>query len=271
MITDIKTLRRALKPSSKAGQYVKPLFAGVILYEGASQIDGAPIVVIANKIMAASANEKTGAMVQTFIIRSDVDPVKALKLGLDSSVCGACMHRPANNGTCYVQVAKSVLSVFEAYKRGRYARPGIDFDARLLAELFRDLIFRLGTYGDPAAAPFMAWRAAMLHVAGHAGYSHQWRDKRFQAFKMLCMASADSAADMSDAHAMGWRTFRVRNAAELAVKGLEVVCPASKEAGYKTNCATCKACGGLEAKAKASIVIVAHGATAKRHNALLAV
>ena len=84
------------------------------------------------------------------------------------------------------------------------------------------------------------------------------------------MASADSAADMSDAHAMGWRTFRVRNAAELAVKGLEVVCPASKEAGYKTNCATCKACGGLEAKAKASIVIVAHGATAKRHNALLA-
>jgi len=40
-------------------------FRGVILYEGASQIDGAPIVVIANRITTASDNAKTGAMVQT--------------------------------------------------------------------------------------------------------------------------------------------------------------------------------------------------------------
>lgn len=40
-------------------------FTGVILYEGPSHIDGAPIVVIANRIVAPSTNDKTGAMVQT--------------------------------------------------------------------------------------------------------------------------------------------------------------------------------------------------------------
>ena len=54
----------------------KPL--GYILYEGPSQIDGAPIVVIVNKI-DGSDNAKTGAMVQTFIIRSDVAPTEALR------------------------------------------------------------------------------------------------------------------------------------------------------------------------------------------------
>src|SRR6188768_1675463 len=72
MITDINILRRALKGS-------KPLFAGIVLWEGASLLDGAPVVAIANKIMGKSANGKTGAMVQTFIIRSDMDPVAALR------------------------------------------------------------------------------------------------------------------------------------------------------------------------------------------------
>lgn len=69
----------------------KPL--GYILYEGPSMIDGAPIVVIVNKI-DGSDNAKTGAMVQTFIIRSDVAPVEALATGADVSICGDCEHRP---------------------------------------------------------------------------------------------------------------------------------------------------------------------------------
>jgi hypothetical protein len=37
----------------------KGVFTGVILYEGASALDGAPIVVIANRITDASTNSKT--------------------------------------------------------------------------------------------------------------------------------------------------------------------------------------------------------------------
>ena len=254
MIRTVQEMKAALR---------KRAFVGVILYEGKSALDGAPIVVIANKIVGRSANAKTGHMVQTFVIRSDVDPVQALKLGLDSSVCGQCMHRPALGGSCYVQVAKSVLSVYGAYKRGRYARPGIDYDARILPELFAGLIFRMGTYGDPCAAPFQVWRAATLRVKGLTGYSHQWRNAKFAAFKLLCMASADSEKDRDDAHAMGWRTFRVRTAVQ-ALGPREVICPASDEAGKKTDCASCRACGGLSAKAKVSIAIIAHGATANR-------
>ena len=93
MITTAHDMRRALRGSS-------PKFTGIILYEGPSVIDGGPVVVIANRIAHASGNEKTGAMVQTFIIRRDMRPLEALSSGADKSICGGCIHRPANGGTC---------------------------------------------------------------------------------------------------------------------------------------------------------------------------
>ena len=254
MIKNTNYMLRALR---------KRKFAGVILYEGPSMLTGAPIVAIANRITDASNNEKTGAMVQTFIIASDVEPIAALKNGADSAVCGDCVHRPANDGSCYVNVGRSVASVYGAYKRGRYARPGIDYDPAIIPALFRGAIVRLGTYGDPTAAPFQVWRAMTVHAAAVNGYSHQWRDARFEAFKLLCMASADTPSQASEAQALGWRTFRVKGPQALKLTG-EVTCPASKEAGQKTVCASCKACGGDSSKARASIVINAHGPTAKR-------
>lgn len=254
MIKTADDMRQALRGKA-------PLFAGLILYEGASMLDGAPIVAIINRIEVASTNVKTGAMAQTFIIRSDVKPLDALRLGLDSSVCGDCLARPANEGFCYVQVGRSVESVYGAYQRGRYARPGADYDIAILAELFRDSIFRLGAYGDPAAVPYELWEEATRHAKARNGYTHQWR--RFPAFKTLCMASCDNEPDHWEAKAAGWRTFRMRLASEPLVKR-EVSCPAAKESGAKTTCADCRACGGLLAKAKADIAIIAHGPTAKQ-------
>jgi hypothetical protein len=155
MIKTAQEMTAALKRSK---------FTGVILYQGASALDGAPIVVIANRITAASTNAKTGAMVQTFIIRSDIDPLTALKTGFDASVCGDCQHRPANNGSCYVNVGRSVMSVYGAFKRGRYARPNVDYDPAIIPALFAGLAFRIGTYGDPTAAPFQIWRRATVNA-----------------------------------------------------------------------------------------------------------
>ena len=253
MITTANELHKALKQGK---------FAGVILYEGPSMIDGAPIVVIANRITAKSTNDKTGHMVQTFIIRADVTPLEAIKQGLDYSVCGDCLARPANAGFCYVNVGRSVRSVHEAYKRGRYAKPGIDYDPAILPQLFAGMVFRLGTYGDPAAAPFQIWRRATLNAAGMTGYTHQWR--RFPTFKLLTMASCDTEQDMMEAKAAGWRTFRIRLSSDQLIER-EIVCPASHEAGAKTQCASCKACGGYSSKAKADLAIIAHGPTASRY------
>ena len=232
--------------------------AGVILYEGPSAIDGAPIVVIATRVDTASNNAKTGAMVQTFIIRADVHPFRALKSGQDESVCGDCPQRPFKGGKCYVDVAKSVASVYGAYERGRYARPGIDYDPAILPDLFTGLAFRLGTYGDPAAAPFQIWRAATLKAGKITGYSHQWRDPRFQAFSLLCMASCETESDQLLASACGWRTFRAKKAAETRTT-TEIGCPAAKENGARTNCAACGLCAGNTSKSPKDIVINLHG------------
>jgi hypothetical protein len=252
MIKNANDMIKALK---------RDTYCGVILYQGPSLIDGAPIVVIANRIVADSTNAKTGAMVQTFIIRQDMRPLDAARLGYDFSVCGHCPHRPTNAGSCYVNISRSVESVFGAYKRGRYAVPHVDYDTSILPELFADSVFRLGSYGDPAAAPFRVWAHATTRVKARNGYTHQWRE--FPQFAALCMASVDSETEATEARSSGWRTFRVRAASAPVMAG-EIACPASEEAGKKTTCADCKACGGLSAKARASIAIIAHGTTKAR-------
>jgi hypothetical protein len=235
---------------------------GVVLYEGPSKLDGAPIVVIATGITGKSRNAKTGAMVQTYIMRRDIHPIEAVKTGADVSICGACVHRGDGTGkgrSCYVTLAHGPRSVWDAYKRGIY--PKVDaFTARAL---FKGLMVRLGTYGDPAAAPLALWTVALADASGWTGYTHQWRDIP-SAWSKLVMASADSVADMEAAHGMGWRTFRVSAEPGAALKGLEVICPASEEAGKRTDCASCKACMGTSGKARVSIQIAAHG-TGKRH------
>jgi hypothetical protein len=234
---------------------------GVVLYEGPSKLDGAPIVVIATGLKAASKNAKTGAMVQTYIIRSDVDPVNAVRQGADASICGDCQHRGDGTGkgrSCYVTLIHGPSAVYRAFKRGIYPK-ATAFEA---AALFAGKMVRLGTYGDPAAAPFALWKTALLHAKGWTGYTHQWRDVAAR-WSELVMASADSVADMEAAHALGYRTFRVTAEPFQNVKGKESTCPASDEKGNVTSCITCKACMGTAGKAKASITIAAHGSGRK--------
>jgi hypothetical protein len=239
----------------------KPL--GYILYEGPSMIDGAPIVVIVNKI-DGSDNAKTGAMVQTFIIRSDIAPTEALRTGDDGSICGDCEHRPilakkTGKPPCYVNVGRSVRSVYEAYKRGRYERASADVIARAVA----GLLLRIGTYGDPFAAPVEYWRALVQHVAGHSGYSHAWKNPNFDhaAWAPLLMASADSIDDAAHANLLGMRVFRVSIGVDKQAG--ETTCPASAEGGKRATCASCLLCAGTSKQAR-DIVIADHASGHQR-------
>lgn len=230
---------------------------GVILYEGPSKLDGEPIVVIATGLANGSRNRKTGAMIQTYIIRSDQSPFEAVKSGADVSICGDCPHRGDGTGkgrSCYVNLGHGPRAVYAAYQRGAYER----VDAFTAKQLFAGRMVRLGTYGDPTAAPFAMWKVAVSSADGWTGYTHQWR-KVDPRWKELVMASADSLIDMEQAHAQGWRTFRVTPDAFANVKGLEIICPASEERGKVTTCAECRACMGTSGKAKVSIQIAAHG------------
>lgn len=230
---------------------------GVVIWEGASLLDGAPIVMIATGIRKASRNAKTGAMVQTYIIRQDVDPVTAVREGADASICGDCRHRGDGTGkgrSCYVTLIHGPSAVFKAYKRGAYPKA----TPTQAADLFADKMVRLGTYGDPAAVPFSVCKMITARAKGWTGYTHQWRSIK-PRWAELVMASADSLGDMNDAQALGYRTFRVTAEPFQNVRGYEVICPASEEKGKVASCATCKACMGTSGKAKASIQIAAHG------------
>ena len=237
---------------------------GLILWEGSSALDGAPIVVIATALKSASTNTKTGGMVQTYILRRDISPVEAIRSGADASICGECPHRGVGykGRTCYVNVGQGALGVWRAYRRGSYAKAA-DSDAVRAAGTGR--MVRVGTYGDPAAAPVVIWQDLVAAARGWTGYTHQWRDLRAEPLRSLVMASADCPEDALQAHTLGWRTFRVTRSASEPSVGREAVCPASEEAGRKLTCETCGACTGATGR-KASIRIVAHGALASERN-----
>jgi hypothetical protein len=233
----------------------------LIVYDGPSTIDGKPIIVVLTGLDQSSENAKTGNLVQSFIIRSDVAPTDALKTGDDASVCGLCPHRPmlaqtTGDAPCYVNVGKSVLAVYGAYRRGSYARASSIDQVRAV---LRGRKLRLGTYGDPAAAPVELWALLVSLSAGHVGYTHQWQSVGFdaRAWSPLVMASADSAAEAQQAQSMGMRYFRVSIGVDK--QPLEVTCPASVEGGRKAQCSDCMLCAGTSKQAR-SIVIADHAA-----------
>lgn len=240
----------------------KPL--GYIAFEGRSRIDGRPIVVIINKIEDASANDKTGALVQSFILRSDIPPLEAIHTGADRSICGDCDHRPliakqTGKPPCYVAVWQAPRAVYAAYKAGRYEKA----TPKQIGKIIAGRKLRIGTYGDGAAAPVKIWQELTAHTAGHTGYSHQWRAPWFDHARWapLVMASADSIDDAALANLHGMRVFRV--SVGFDQQPAEAVCPASAEAGRRTTCEKCLLCAGTSNTAR-DIVIADHASGHKK-------
>ena len=237
-----------------------------VIYSGPSLIDGSPIVVIA---IVKSNNQKTSDMVQTYILRSDMDPLTASKTGADYAICGSCIHRgkptldpkkkQAVERSCYVTLYHGPLQVFKAFKRGAYPMATPEEIKRLGA----DRMVRLGTYGDPAAVPDGVFETLLSGSIGHTGYSHQSGTKGLKVNYNQVMVSADSRKSAQGYHLNKIRTFRVIPVATWEKQGKEsllkseILCPASEEMGKVTTCDKCKLCaGGTVGK---SIAIVSHG------------
>jgi len=233
---------------------------GNIIYRGPSMLDGEPIFVAA---ITGTTNRKTGNMLQTYIMRADLDPLLASKLGEDESICGDCTHRgvptlaperkQAEGRSCYVQLFQGPLNVWKQFRTGKYP---LQLKAHQIRELGAGRFVRLGTYGDPGAVPFGVWDSLLVDAKGHTGYTHNGAETS------ICMVSADNLQQAQQAWGSGHRTFRIVHHVSEVVKAKEVLCPASKEAGYKSTCERCMLCSGSETKAK-SVAIVAHGAGRK--------
>lgn len=242
---------------------------GYIIYRGPSLLDGSPIVAVA--ITSKSRNDKTGNMVQTYILRDGaMSPTEAVREGYDVGICGDCKHRPSTGGACYVVVAQGPMVVWKGVQSGRYP---LD-DGYMAQTAATGRMVRLGTYGDPAAVPSEVWERLLRNAAGRTGYTHQWRNgdvpqAQLDTLRRLVMASVDTPDELEYARQLGWRTFRVRLESE-ALAQREFVCPASEEAGKRTTCAQCAACDGIERGMKASPTILAHGGKARKFIAIRA-
>ena len=228
----------------------KPTERGYVLYDGPSQLDGKPIICIAT---LKTSNRKTGDMVQTWIMRSDINPVEASQTGDDASVCGTCPHKPTALGSCYVNLGQAPNQVFNSFHREIYPR----FDAKKHGQHISNRKIRLGAYGDPAAVPFEVMAEFAKLGIGHTGYTHQHTHKHFDnRYFSLVMASADTPKQSLKLQALGAKTFRVA----LPDDGLfdhEIECLSDSDG---INCADCLKCDGQTQ----NIAIAVHGSRSKK-------
>ena len=223
-----------------------------IIYKGPSLLDGKPIVVIGTY---SNRNSKTGAVLQTYILCDDgLDPLEASKTGADFSICGDCIMRgtpttdpkrkQAEKRTCYVNLGQGVLIVYRSDIKGIYQ----PVPPRMLGY---NRFVRVGTYGDPAAAPQAVWDELLSEASTWTAYSHQsgWRPD-------IAMQSVNDYHESVLHWKAGRRTFRVIADLGHLDPNNEVLFPASKEAGRRVQCTACKLCKG-STLAK-SIAIVEH-------------
>lgn len=225
----------------------------ILLWQGRSPIDDNPVIALMTGVKNPSRNDKTGNLLQVYIIRADIHPQDAMRIGADYSICGDCIHRgKGKNGTdrsCYV----TPMGINAAY-RG-YLNPikwqhweGVDREAfKTLCQYFRGGI-RWGTYGDPAIIPFDIFKDVSQYAKVNLGYTHQWRQPFAFPYKGHLQASCDSVSDHKEASALGWKTFTVVPTGETMDGHL---C----QGKITTTCEKCKLCDGT----KADVWIPVHG------------
>jgi len=223
-------------------------YQGILVYKGKSQLDGENIIAVATK---DTKNEKTGDAIQIWILRGDIGPIIAKRLGYDFSICGNCPLRDVK--VCYCNLCHGPLQVFKAYHNDRYEKLN---DTNI--EFFRDKEVRLGAYGDPTAVPISIWDKIAEVSNSILAYTHQWNKPEFQEYKKYCMASTEDPISYKKAQELDWRTFNVKLPNEPLFEN-EYRCPASKEAGVLTTCSKCQSCKGLSSEIKKSVAIEFHG------------
>ena len=212
-------------------------------------MDGTPTVLLATGVLTKSSNSKTGSMIQTFILRQDMKPIEAVNTGADVAICGDCPFRPiiakqTGDASCYV-TTWMLTKLWESWRAGRV--PTISADALGIIANDLGMGIRPGSYGDPAHVTVSIW-AALGNNRG-TSYTHQWRVADI-GLAQFAMASVQSVSEASEAHAAGWRTYRVDKENVGAGDG-EIMCP---EQTRGVQCKDCGLCAGNRIQAK-NIVI----------------
>jgi hypothetical protein len=235
-----------------------------IIYQGPSAFQPhVDITAVLN--LGRDGNDKTAGLTQLYILptaalygdRAPIGPTKELS----AAICGTCPLRSklsGGNGQCY---AYGTVLLNGAYAVQRALKTGHVVPWSKKKRPYPTL--RSAAIGDPAALPPEVMLRLISDFPSTRGYTQKWRTALH--LQPTHMASVHNAEDQAAAAALGWRTFRVRPIGA-PLLSTEVGCPASKEAGYLTDCATCTLCTGARRPTAAHVSNIDHGplATAKK-------
>lgn len=251
---------------------------GLVIYKGLSEIDSeTPIVTIAyiNPVW----NDKIGPMTQIYyLVDTKESPVTVAQTGKDFGICGNCKHRSVNLGSCYVTLFQGVRALAKAYNENSYFDLTGHFDITLeLLKVINNPI-RFGAYGDPAAMPYdLQYQMAESVDFRLTGYTHQWNDCRFKAFKKFLHASVDTDNETKTARDAGWNYYKIstcggtysgpaadyvetKKKLQVLKSPQETICPNTASSGT-VNCASCLKCSGEYGY---SVINAIHGARTKK-------
>lgn len=179
----------------------------------------------------------------------------------DADVCFDCPFAVSNGAkltACYTHKIRQYTG-FLSMLRSIGSKFTWDQIPQLNSDIERDILrmsnrnyVRFGTYGEPSLLPYHLASSVSAVAKSWTGYTHQWTKK--PEYATLFMASTHDQDSEREAKLKGWRSFV---ASQRGIKGL-VQCPASDEAGFKSNCSKCGLCSGTQGKGNKSVVILEH-------------
>lgn len=176
---------------------------------------------------------------------------------LDASNCMDCPYSGnQGEGGCYTHKFNQYVGFLSMLRsiRSDQLKPLSEGDFTIIIDMCRDSYVRFGTYGEPSLLDFRLVDNMVNAAKSWTGYTHQWNKEWANKYGNYFMASTHNKEETYKAKQKNYRSFiATKDGNEEAV-----TCPASAEAGFKSNCASCGLCSGMLGKGKKDIKILEH-------------
>ena len=176
---------------------------------------------------------------------------------LDASNCMDCPYSGnQGEGGCYTHKFNQYVGFLSMLRsiRSDQLKPLSEEDFTIIIDMCRDSYVRFGTYGEPSLLDFRLVDNMVNTAKSWTGYTHQWNKEWANKYGNYFRASTHNKEETYKARQKNYRSFIA------STTGTEeaVACPASAEAGFKSNCASCGLCSGVLGKGKKDIKILEH-------------
>ena len=176
---------------------------------------------------------------------------------LDASNCMDCPYSGnQGEGGCYTHKFNQYMGFLSMLRsiKDTQLTPMNQIKFRKAVEMCEGSYVRFGTYGEPSLLDIGLVKAMSSNAKSWTGYTHQWNKWWASEYSDYFMASTHNKEETSKARLKNYRSFIA------STTGTEdaVTCPASAEAGFKSNCASCGLCSGMLGKGNKDIKILEH-------------